>query len=566
LGVPPIEDPGPVSAPAPEIAAMSAKLGPAFELAQAEDAKPGSPPIEEAAAPAPLLPVAGATPAPVETPDAAGPAIPPESTPAIPAPQPSPALETSPAEPSAISPSPDLSAAPDAGAGPEVLPSAPAPTPAASPTPAPGASPSLAAPAAAGPAVSGAAGLLGLGAGLGAAVKGLADKAAEHSAPDAADAKPAPDAKPMLDAAPPADAPEMKPEAPHAPEPQPIRAIEPIPTPSPATPSAASPSPSPAAGDFPPLREVPEGSASPAVETPAPRAEPKPEPEEAPDHRELAPIRRSGGMVFNDIGAEPSPQGDPFDPDAEIDTSFDAATLPRRGQDAGRDARAAKAAPKAAPGGEGKLDTVLHKVELGENFFSISQSYYSSGRYYRALSHANKYKDPRDLVVGAVIRVPPPEDLDPAFIDPPGTRYGPKPSPSGARAAESPPKATAATPIRRTRRGRDEVEVELNLPAADPAAERTSSSSRRGRDDAFDDFDRPEPEAASRNVPTRPVHKVRPDETLRTIARDRLGTGRRADEILELNRDVIDDPSELIVGQVLQLPEDASVERPRSRR
>jgi nucleoid-associated protein YgaU len=36
-----------------------------------------------------------------------------------------------------------------------------------------------------------------------------------------------------------------------------------------------------------------------------------------------------------------------------------------------------------------------------------------------------------------------------------------------------------------------------------------------------------------------------------------LGDSRRSTEILDLNRDLIDDPSQLIVGQVLELPEDA---------
>ncbi|MCA1684972.1 MAG: LysM peptidoglycan-binding domain-containing protein, partial [Planctomycetia bacterium] len=63
--------------------------------------------------------------------------------------------------------------------------------------------------------------------------------------------------------------------------------------------------------------------------------------------------------------------------------------------------------------------------------------------------------------------------------------------------------------------------------------------------------------------PRRPFYKVRAGETLRTIARDILGDSRRADEILELNPDVIDDPYNLIPGQRLELPEDARVGRRR---
>ena len=54
---------------------------------------------------------------------------------------------------------------------------------------------------------------------------------------------------------------------------------------------------------------------------------------------------------------------------------------------------------------------------------------------------------------------------------------------------------------------------------------------------------------------------------MRTIARDMLGDSHRSSEILDLNRDLIDDPAHLIVGQVLELPEDArtSVRRSASR-
>jgi nucleoid-associated protein YgaU len=53
------------------------------------------------------------------------------------------------------------------------------------------------------------------------------------------------------------------------------------------------------------------------------------------------------------------------------------------------------------------------------------------------------------------------------------------------------------------------------------------------------------------------MYRIRPHETLRSIARDTLGDSRRARELLELNRDVIDDPDRLTPGQVIDLPEDA---------
>ena len=78
--------------------------------------------------------------------------------------------------------------------------------------------------------------------------------------------------------------------------------------------------------------------------------------------------------------------------------------------------------------GEGKLETVLHRVEGPENFWDISRMYYSFGPYYKALWKANEDKVPEitKLHQGTVIRIPPPEDLDPAYIDPPGSA-GPEP-------------------------------------------------------------------------------------------------------------------------------------------
>ena len=64
--------------------------------------------------------------------------------------------------------------------------------------------------------------------------------------------------------------------------------------------------------------------------------------------------------------------------------------------------------------------------------------------------------------------------------------------------------------------------------------------------------------------PTRPTYRVRAHDTLRSIARDTFGDSHRYREILDLNREVIDDPTRLVSGQSLILPEDAIVrDRPR---
>jgi type II secretory pathway component GspD/PulD (secretin) len=67
----------------------------------------------------------------------------------------------------------------------------------------------------------------------------------------------------------------------------------------------------------------------------------------------------------------------------------------------------------------------------------------------------------------------------------------------------------------------------------------------------------PQRRAAAPRAQPYPTWQVRPNETLRSIARDALGDARRADEILRLNLDSIDPSRRLSPGQLLYLPRDA---------
>ena len=270
------------------------------------------------------------------------------------------------------------------------------------------------------------------------------------------------------------------------------------------------------------------------------------------------------------------------------------------GQGALRDSHSTPAA--------GRVEPTSHVVEPNENFWTISRLYYSSGRYYRALWKANTAICPKidKLKVNDVILVPAVEDLDPEYIDPPRTaapaslgtarRSGsrsaggnvaePDPAQSAGSSTDGgsgEPISTARTnrnaeygiPVRRSSR----TDPDLDLPAPDAVSLRDSAPDRTGRrvhrplgddDDASDDPQTrtaARPRAGTGGSGRRPVYRIRPNETLRSIARDMLGDSHRASEILELNRDVIDDPSHLIVGQLLELPDDArtSVRRSASR-
>ena len=102
------------------------------------------------------------------------------------------------------------------------------------------------------------------------------------------------------------------------------------------------------------------------------------------------PIRHSGGEAVRDIQREvPGLEEDAAlgttagttDPNAHADKeqSFDVESpLVRKGGEA-PDADAARAGTRPARG-EGKLETVLHRVEGRENFWDISRMYYDSGR------------------------------------------------------------------------------------------------------------------------------------------------------------------------------------------
>jgi nucleoid-associated protein YgaU len=245
----------------------------------------------------------------------------------------------------------------------------------------------------------------------------------------------------------------------------------------------------------------------------------------------------------------------------------------------------------------GQIESVPHVVEPKENFWTISRLYYSSGRYYRALWKANaaKYPDINVLHVGDVIVIPPVEDLDPADIASPRSRPpagmsddarglagdgnasrgggGPELADQSESSSQAADNATSAP--RRTRvsgssgsappRRVSMNDPELALPLASSTIRRDRPPARAGRPASDDDTQSDEPEtrfaARPRSMaaapPRRPVYKVRPYDTVRSIARDTLGDARRADEILDLNRDFIDDPSHLVVGQILELPEDA---------
>ena len=197
---------------------------------------------------------------------------------------------------------------------------------------------------------------------------------------------------------------------------------------------------------------------------------------------------------------------------------------------------AAAAGPAAKQTVDDRVDTTTHIVQKGENFWTISKLYYNSGRYYKALWAANRETVPKiaELYVGTTIKVPPPELLDAKLIEPP------RPAATARRDRDT---AGART-------SRDALTLEDGRKGTRKAAD-TLVMLPVGRG-ASDDkpLDTPAPTSESKS------HVVKAHETLRSIARDRLGDPRRAEEIREMNLDELgEDPPR--VGMTLRLPDDA---------
>ena len=153
-----------------------------------------------------------------------------------------------------------------------------------------------------------------------------------------------------------------------------------------------------------------------------------------------------------------------------------------------------------------EAEVVLHTVRAGEDFASISRYYYNSTRFRRALWQANRKHVPSidDLRPGTTIRVPMPEALDPTLIPPAGVEVAGDPD----APAPSKPRATAGRDGQARRTSKPDAGL---VPMSDEPADR-------------------------------PTVVVRQGQTLRSIARDTLDDPHRDGEILELNRDLIEDP------------------------
>ena len=190
--------------------------------------------------------------------------------------------------------------------------------------------------------------------------------------------------------------------------------------------------------------------------------------------------------------------------------------------------------------GQGR--TALHTVQADENYWTISKQFYGSGRYYKALHKANAGQVPdniKELYIGTVLRVPPPEALDRTLIEPPVLG-----------AAIDGPAVSRTSSTTRSAGTSSDSGTASDDDSAMPAPRSARPGLRRARTT--------EPVEA----PRRPTYTVKANDTLRSIARDTLGDNHRAGEIYNLNRDLLDDARSIPApGTTLTLPTDAVIGR-----
>jgi nucleoid-associated protein YgaU len=191
-----------------------------------------------------------------------------------------------------------------------------------------------------------------------------------------------------------------------------------------------------------------------------------------------------------------------------------------------------------------------HVVKEGEDLWSIAKQHYGSGRYFQAIWDANRDRvaSPESIPAGTELRLPTAADMARAAA--------PVTPPAAAPAAAMRPRTNPAPDPAVQRSSFEIMAPEVRTPgtptARAPTAARPDEPAPRPRPTALE-FARSAGEGADY-----PIHVVGRFESLRSIARDRLGDSRRAAEILALNRDTLRSSDRPVPGQHLRLPKDAT--------
>jgi len=157
-------------------------------------------------------------------------------------------------------------------------------------------------------------------------------------------------------------------------------------------------------------------------------------------------------------------------------------------------------------------DALLHTVRPGDSLAAICRAYYDDGGLARGLADFNDIDDPSRIREGQVLRLP----RDPRVL---GGR-GPLLAAGGG----------AAAPERAGERG--------DTPGGNAGGNSGGNAGGRSGGSAA------EPR----------TYVVRSGDILGRIAQEQVGTVRAVDEIVAMNRDLIDSPDDIRVGMTLRLP------------
>jgi nucleoid-associated protein YgaU len=168
-----------------------------------------------------------------------------------------------------------------------------------------------------------------------------------------------------------------------------------------------------------------------------------------------------------------------------------------------------------------------HDVREGESAYRIAQEAYGDGKLWNKLAEYNKGKMNANgsMREGVTLLLPPKEAL-----------LG-KPLPA-APAADAAPATTPG----KTTPGK-----------VDPRADTKTAAKPEVKPDVKLAKTEPKPEAKAEKAAPK-TYTVQKGDSLSDIARKTLGSSKRWSEIVEMNKDVLDDEDTLVVGKTLKLP------------
>jgi LysM repeat protein len=189
-------------------------------------------------------------------------------------------------------------------------------------------------------------------------------------------------------------------------------------------------------------------------------------------------------------------------------------------------------------------EVTLYDVRPGDSYASISQGHYGSERYQAALAAFNSALNPPTATptAGQRLRIPPAEILERRYRNLIAGLPEQRPDVSGYTAV---PEAGRQPARLLPNLGPEQATTGLGSPVPRVPA----GTSALAKDMAQADWARE----------TKP-YKVRPNDTIWSIAKQTLGKGERWPEISRLNREILPDVNQLRAGMTLRLPPDAKLD------